>query len=58
MCEMNPKRSKFYRVEVWSSLQLDDNVWEKLLRKIEVELVELEMKLNEDMRTRIHVHEE
>jgi hypothetical protein len=55
MCEINPKRAQFYRLEFFTSHNLSDETWTEL---ITVRLVELEQAFNEVGSIRVHIHEE
>lgn len=54
MCEINPKRTKIFRLEFFTAGQVSDEEWNKLVLE---RLVQLEIAFNESMRVRVHIHE-
>lgn len=55
MCEINPKRKQFFRLEFFTSLPLTDDQWSALVME---RLVLLEQAFNLEGKVRVHVHEE
>lgn len=57
MCEINPKHTKFYRVELFTSQPLSEAEWQGVALEVDIELVKFEQACNESGRVRVHVHE-
>jgi hypothetical protein len=55
MCEINPKRKQFFRLEFFTAHIMTDARWEELVHK---RLLELEQSFNESGEIRVHIHEE
>ena len=55
MCALNPKHSKVFRLEVFTSADIDEATFLELVRQ---KVVEAEVDLNIDMRLRWHIWEE
>lgn len=55
MCEINPKRSQFFRLEFFTSIEMSDERWKELVLP---KLLELEAAFNSSGEIRIHIHEE
>jgi hypothetical protein len=54
MCEINPKRSAFYKLEFFTSQEITEEQWQEMVMK---RLLELEQQFNERGDVRVHVHE-
>lgn len=54
MCEINPKRTRIYKIEFFTSHPISDKEWNKLVIE---RLVELEIAFNATGRVRVHIHE-
>ena len=54
MCEINPKRKRFFQLEFFTSHIISDEEWEKLVLQ---RLLELEQSFNMTGRVRVHIHE-
>ena len=54
MCEINPKRKKFFRLEFFTSHPMTEEQWEQLLY---FRLVELEQAFNQSGEIRVHIHD-
>ena len=55
MCEINPKRKQFYRLEFFTSHPMSDEEWDSLVTAC---LLILEQSFNSGGRIRVHIHEE
>lgn len=55
MCEINPKRKAFYRLEFFTTKDMSDRAWLEFLSR---KLNELEQAFNETGVVRVHVHEQ
>jgi hypothetical protein len=55
MCEINPKHTKILRLEFFTSSP--DMSEEEFLQIVANHAMVMEMKANEDMRIRCHIHE-
>lgn len=53
MCEINPKRKEYYQLEFFTSHDITDDEWNKIVIE---KLLELEQAFNSDGRVRVHVH--
>lgn len=54
MCEINPKRKQFFDLEFFTSDIISDEEWNKIVVNI---LFQLENKINESGKIRVHIHE-
>ena len=55
MCEINPKRRKFFRLEFFTTCNMSDLAWQDIICE---KLIELEQSFNKKGDIRVHVHEE
>lgn len=55
MCEINPKQSAVFRLEVFTSERMTEA---RFLKLVAQKLLTMEMLLNEDMHFRFHIHKE
>jgi hypothetical protein len=55
MCEINPKRKQFFRLEFFTAHVMTDARWQKLVLE---RLLELEQSFNETGEIRVHIHEQ
>lgn len=53
MCEINPKRKEFYRIEFFTSHIVTDEEWRELVIG---RLARLEQEFNEYAGIRVHIH--
>ena len=54
MCEINPKRKQFFRLEFFTAHQMTDEAWQKLVLE---RILELEQAFNMSGEVRVHIHE-
>ena len=54
MCEINPKHTKILRLEFFTSLNMDEELFEAIVANI---ALGMEMMANTDARIRCHIHE-
>ena len=54
MCEINPKRKQFYRLEFFTSHPISDEEWNLLVTE---RLFKLDQEFNQSGSIRVHVHE-
>ncbi len=55
MCEINPKRKEFFRLEFFTTHEMTDDQWYQLICE---KLIKLEQAFNEKGNIRVHIHEE
>lgn len=55
MCEINPKHSKFFRLEFFTTKPMTKDEWDKLIYS---KVLEIEYEFNKSGEIRVHVHEE
>ncbi|MEN6445540.1 MAG: hypothetical protein ABFC98_05790 [Candidatus Cloacimonas sp.] len=55
MCEINPKRKEFFRLEFFTSTEISDEEWKGLIIE---RLLLLEQVFNLSGEIRAHIHEE
>jgi hypothetical protein len=55
VCELNPKRKAFYRLEFFTAQDIPEIEWNQLVVE---KLLMLEQYLNESGKIRVHIHEE
>jgi hypothetical protein len=54
MCEINPKRKQFFRLEFYTTKPMTQEEWNQLVLP---KLLELEQKFNQSGEIRVHIHE-
>ena len=54
MCEINPKHSKFFRLEFFTSKPITKEEWNSLVYP---KVLKLEQELNQSGVIRVHIHE-
>lgn len=55
MCEINPKRKEFFRLEIFSTHPMTDETWNRLVTE---KLLALEEAFNAKGNVRVHIHHE
>jgi hypothetical protein len=55
MCEINPKRKQFYRLEFFTAHPISQEEWDAL---VTTRLIVLEGAFNMEGKIRVHIHEE
>lgn len=53
MCEINPKRTRFYRIEFFTSEEISDEEW---MEVVVGRILELEQSFNYSGKVRVHIH--
>lgn len=53
MCEINPKRSEFFKLEFFTSQDITDSEWTNLVLE---RILKLEQEFNASGKIRVHVH--
>ena len=55
MCEINPKRKQFFRLEFFTAHEITKDEWNRIVLET---ILELEQKFNASGKVRVHIHEE
>ena len=55
MCEINPKRAAYFKLEFFTSQEISDERWEELVMS---RLLRLEQEFNDTGAIRVHIHED
>lgn len=54
MCEINPKRKKFYKLEIFTAHEISDEEWADIIYN---KVLLVEQFLNRRGEARVHIHE-